>query len=197
MIADLDRCQRLGIEYLVFHPGNCPDADEGVRRIAAALDDILAAGAAARTRVLLETTAGMGSSIGSTFEQLAAILSRVRRGRRLGVCLDTCHVFAAGYDLRTPAAYRRTMKAFDETIGLDRLKAVHLNDSKRPLGSRVDRHEHIGLGMIGSAGIANFVNDPRLADAPMILETPKGRDDAGRDWDEINVQAVRALAESQ
>ena len=109
------------------------------------------------------------------------------------MCLDTCHVFAAGHDLRTAATYRKTMAHFDRVIGLERLRAVHLNDSLGPLGSRRDRHEHIGRGHIGKAGFANFVNDPRLARVPMILETPKGKDDRGRDWDEINAETLRKL----
>ena len=115
------------------------------------------------------------------------------RRRRVGVCLDTCHVFAAGYDIRTPAAYRRTMAEFDRVIGLNHLYAVHLNDSKRALGSRVDRHEHIGRGCIGRKGFVNFVNDSRLEGVPMILETPKGTDPRGRDWDRRNADAVRSL----
>ncbi|MHC4716742.1 MAG: deoxyribonuclease IV, partial [Planctomycetota bacterium] len=111
-----------------------------------------------------------------------------------GVCLDTCHVFAAGYDIRSPRAYRRTMDALDRIVGLDRLMAIHLNDSLLGLGSRRDRHEHIGKGRIGRRGFANFVHDPRLAAVPMVLETPKGLDDRGRDWDRLNGDAVRRLA---
>jgi len=191
--ADLERCGRLGIEYLVLHPGSREDADEGVRLIAEAVNDILARVRARRPRLLLETTAGMGRCIGHTFEQLAAILARTRRPGRVGVCLDTCHVFAAGYDLRTPAAYRRTMEHFGRVVGFERLRAIHLNDSIGGLGSRLDRHEHIGHGRIGRRGFANFVNDPRLADVPMILETPKKKDEHGRDWDEVNAEVLRGL----
>ncbi len=193
MKHDLDRCGRLGIEYLVFHPGSRPDASEGIALIASALNEIVAAVAHRRPKILLETTAGQGNCIGHTFEQLAAILSRLDRPKRFGVCLDTCHIFAAGYDIRTPAAYRRTMKAFDDTVGLDRLLAIHLNDSRRPLGSRVDRHAHIGAGEIGLGGFTNIVNDPRLADVPIILETPKGTDEMARDWDEVNAESLRDL----
>ncbi len=192
-LADLAACGRLGIEYLVLHPGSRPNAEEGVRLIAEGLDQIFARLPHRRPKVLLETTAGAGNCIGHTFEQIAAVLTRVRRPRRLGVCLDTCHVFAAGYDLRTARAYRKTMARFDRVIGLERLRAVHLNDSLGPLGSRRDRHEHIGRGHIGKAGFANLVNDPRLAQVPMILETPKGKDDRGRDWDEINAETLRKL----
>jgi deoxyribonuclease-4 len=192
-LADLTACGRLGIEYLVLHPGSRPNADEGIRLIAEALDEIFGRLPHRRCKVLLETTAGAGNCIGRTFEQIAAILARVRRPRRLGVCLDTCHVFAAGYDLRTARAYRGTMAHFDRVIGLERLRAIHLNDSLAPLGSRRDRHEHIGRGHIGKAGFANFVNDRRLTQVPMILETPKGRDDRGRDWDVINAETLRKL----
>ena len=192
-LADLAACGRLGIEYLVLHPGSRPNAEEGTRLIAEALDEIFARLPDRRPKVLLETTAGAGNCIGHTFEQIAAILARVRRPRRLGVCLDTCHVFAAGYDLRTARAYRRTMAHFGRVIGLERLRAVHLNDSLGPLGSRRDRHEHIGRGHIGKAGFANLVNDPRLARVPMILETPKGTDARGRDWDQINAETLRKL----
>ena len=191
--ADLACCGRLGIEYLVIHPGASPDVARGVARIAAALNRVVAACPHRRPKVLLETTAGQGNSLGCTFEQLAAILSRLDRPRRFGVCLDTCHVFAAGYDIRTPRAYRKTVDALDRAIGLVRLYAVHLNDSRGKLGSRLDRHAHVGRGEIGLAGLANVVNDRRLADVPMILETPKGTDDDGRDWDQVNAEAVRSL----
>lgn len=190
---ELDRCGRLGVEYYVLHPGSNEDAAAGVARIAAGLDEALAACGRRRVRVLLETTAGQGNGIGRRFEQLAEILSRVRRPGRYGVCLDTCHVFAAGYDIRSPAGYASMMDALDDVVGLDRLLAVHLNDSLRPLGSRVDRHAHVGRGEIGRRGLANVVNDPRLADTPLILETPKGVDERGRDWDAVNAAAVRSL----
>ena len=192
--ADLQRCGRLGIEYLVLHPGSRADADAGARLIADGVNEVFDALSCRRPKLLVETTAGAGHCIGHTFEQIAAILSRVRRPRRVGVCLDTCHVFAAGYDLRRPEAYRRTMRHFDRVVGLDRLGAIHLNDSRGELGSRRDRHEHIGRGRIGKGGFRNFVNDRRLAHVPMILETPKGTDDSGRDWDEINAETLRRLA---
>lgn len=198
MAGDLDRCGRLGIEYLVLHPGSNPDPDAGIERIAEGLERIFAECPRRRVKVLLETTAGGGSTLGRTFTQLAAILSACRkRSRRLGVCLDTCHIFAAGYDIRTPAAYERTMAAFDVTVGRDKLLAVHLNDAKRPLGSRVDRHEHIGRGKIGTKGFRPLLTDPRMAEVPLILETPKGKDPQGRDWDEINAAKVRRIAGRQ
>ncbi|KPK82985.1 MAG: hypothetical protein AMJ81_08645 [Phycisphaerae bacterium SM23_33] len=197
-VADeLDRCARLGVQYYVFHPGS-PGEDgreAGISRVADALNQLVAARGRRRVKVLLETTAGAGRQLGGTFEDLAEMLCRLERPRRFGVCLDTCHVFAAGYDIRTPAAYRRTMKHFDRSIGLDRLFVVHLNDSLKELGCHRDRHEHIGLGRIGLGGFANFVNDPRLAAVPMILETPKGTTDDGRDWDQVNADAIRGLAQ--
>ena len=194
MVEDLTRCGRLGIEYLVFHPGCNGDATAGIALVAEALNSIISACPQRRPKILLETTAGQGDSIGHTFEQLAEILSPLARPGRFGVCLDTCHVFAAGYDIRTPKAYRATMEHFDRVIGLDRLLAVHLNDSKRPLGARVDRHEHIARGRIGRKGFANIINDLRLANVPFILETPKGKTDDGRDWDDVNAEAIRRLA---
>jgi deoxyribonuclease-4 len=190
---ELDRCGRLGIDALVIHPGSCPDRRVGIARIAEALNQIMAACPHRRPRILLETTAGAGHTLGGTFEELAAILELLETGHRFGVCLDTCHVFAAGYDLHTPRAYRRTLEEFDRIIGLDRLHAVHLNDCLGHLGSRLDRHAHIGRGRIGRQGFCNFVNDPRLATIPGLLETPKGLDKRGRAWDLINANVLRSL----
>jgi len=192
MTDELDRCERLGIEYLVFHPGSHEDAAEGIALIAKALNEIVT-DRTGPTKVLLETTAGQGNYIGHTFEQLADILERVEVSERFGVCLDTCHIFAAGYDIRTPSDYSKTIAEFDKVIGLEKLFAIHLNDSVRDLGSRVDRHAHIGLGKIGLNAFAEIVNDNRLANLPMILETPKGADESGRDWDELNATALRGL----
>ena len=196
MAEELDRAARLGAEYYVLHPGS-PLSDGrgvGIDRVSAALNEIVAACGRRRVKVLLETTAGAGHQLAGKFEDLAEILSALRRPGRFGVCLDTCHVFAAGYDVRSPEAYARTMDAFDRIVGLERLRAVHLNDSRMGLGSRRDRHEHIGRGRIGRKGFAHFVNDPRLASVPMILETPKGLDERGRDWDRRNARTIRRLA---
>ncbi len=192
---DYSRCELLDIEYLVFHPGSRKSVGKGIDLIAAALNQIAAESPieGEYPQILLETTAGQGNGIGHTFEQLGAILAQLDEPERFGVCMDTCHIFAAGYDIRTPATYKRTMAEFDGAIGLDRLKAIHVNDSRRALGSRVDRHAHIGRGEIGAAAFANFVNDKRLANVPMILETPKGVDENGRDFDKINVAALRKL----
>ncbi len=176
--VELERAERLGIPYLVTHPGSHGGAGEaeGVRRVAEALNVLLAIQPSQRVQILLETTAGQGSSLGYRFEQLAAILAKVERPDRIGICLDTCHVFAAGHDIRSPEGYRRTLEELDACLGLQRLKAVHLNDSKGALGSRLDRHEHIGQGRLGLAPFRRLVNDARLRRVPMILETPKDGD---------------------
>jgi deoxyribonuclease-4 len=176
--VELERAERLGIPYLVTHPGSHAGAGEaeGLRRVTEALNALLAALPGAGVRILLETTAGQGSSLGHRFEELAAILAGVEQADRVGVCLDTCHVFAAGYDIRTPDGYRKTIEDLDACLGLRRLQAIHLNDSKGGLGSRVDRHEHIGEGRLGLAPFRRLLNDPALRGVPMILETPKDDD---------------------
>jgi deoxyribonuclease-4 len=176
--VELEGAERLGIPYLVTHPGSHAGAGEaeGMRRVAEALNVLHAALPGAGVRILLETTAGQGSSLGHRFEQLAAILAGVDQADRVGVCLDTCHVFAAGYDIRTRDGYRKTVEDLDACLGLRRLQAIHLNDSKGGLGSRVDRHEHIGEGRLGLAPFRRLLNDPRLRRVPMILETPKDDD---------------------
>jgi len=175
---ELERAERLGIPYLVTHPGSHAGAgeSEGIRRVAEALNLLHAALPACPVQVLLETTAGQGSSLGYRFEQLAAILARVEESGRVGICLDTCHVFAAGYDIRSTEGYRKTLADLAACLGLARLKACHLNDSKGGLGSRLDRHEHIGEGRLGLAAFRSLLNDPRLRRVPMILETPKDED---------------------
>ncbi len=190
---ELDRCGRLGIEYLVIHPGSRPNKQLGIRKIADAINETLAACSHRRPKVLLETTAGQGNSIGSKFEQLAEIISLIDSKKRVGVCLDTCHIFAAGYDIRTPESYADTMQQFDAAVGLKKMLAIHLNDSRGELGSHLDRHAHIGEGTIGLPGFANFVNDATLAEVPMILETPKGLDDAGKDYDWLNAHSLKSL----
>ena len=178
LIIELERCRRLGIPYLIAHPGAHVGSGTavGIHRIASALDEAHAAVPGKECRVLLEITAGQGSVIGSRFEEIAGILSAVRSPERLGVCFDTCHAFAAGYDIRAQAGYEATFREFDRVIGLGRLLAFHLNDSRKDLGSRVDRHEHIGRGWLGSEAFRLLVNDPRFATVPMFLETPKGPD---------------------
>ena len=176
LITELERCEALGVSWLVLHPGSHVGSGEeaGMARVAQGLGEVHAATPGFRAQILLETTAGQGSSLGHTFEQLARIIALAPEGERLGVCLDTCHVFAAGYELRTEEGYAATIEAFDRAIGLERLKALHLNDTKGELGNRKDRHEHIGKGHIGLEGFRNLLNDPRLAHLPGFLETPKG-----------------------
>lgn len=171
---ELARCVALGIPHLIFHPGSHPDEAEGIRLagegMARALDRVHGP-----VRLLIETTAGQGSSLGWRFEQIAALRESVPGAtrRRLGVCFDTCHAFAAGYDLGSAAGYQRTLDEFDRTVGLRHLRAFHLNDCKKPLGSRVDRHDHIGQGQMGLEPFRQLVNDPRFADVPGFLETPQ------------------------
>ena len=196
MVDELTRCETLGVEALVFHPGAhlTGTIDEGILHIAESLDEVHRRCAGFHTMVLLETTAGQGSAIGWHFGQLAAIVDRVREADRLGVCLDTCHLFAAGYDFRSAEGYAAMIDQLDRTIGIPRVRCIHTNDSKKNLGSRVDRHEHIGKGKIGKTGFAHFVNDPRFRDVPFILETPKGKDGRGTDLDMLNLKRLRALA---
>jgi deoxyribonuclease IV len=191
-LDEMNRARSLGIPYLVVHPGSHRGAGaaSGIKRIAASLDEILAATGASGPEILLETTAGQGDSLGSTFDELARIVGAVRASDSLGVCFDTCHVFAAGYDLRTKRAYEETIRAFDLALGLERLKAFHVNDSKKELGSRVDRHEQIGEGAIGIKAFSFLMNDGRFFERPMVLETPKGPDDSN---DRRNLALLRGL----
>ncbi|VAW32199.1 Endonuclease IV [hydrothermal vent metagenome] len=198
--VEVERAAAFDLPFLTFHPGSFvkSDAQSGMERIARGLKRLLeeTAVSAPNLTVCLETMAGQGTNIGRAFEQLATILAEVGDKERLGVCFDTCHVFAAGYDIRTLETYAQTMAAFDQTIGLDRIKCFHFNDSKHELGSRKDRHEHIGEGFIGSAGFANFVNDPRWANHAAHLETPKTKEDeAGNtvEMDAVNLATLRDL----
>lgn len=193
---ELERAERLGIPYLVTHPGSHLGAGEtdGIARVAEALNVVHAALPHHRVRVLLETTAGQGSSLGYRFEQLAAILERVDGAGRVGICLDTCHLFAGGYDIRSPHGYRETLRALARCVGVGRVKAIHLNDSRQGLGSRVDRHAHIGEGSLGRAAFGFFLNDPRFRRVPMILETPKGGDHVAAD--RRNLSRLRRLLDA-
>ena len=187
---EIERCEQLGISFLVFHPGSHVGSGEaaGLQRIADSLNAVLGQKPKYRTQVLLENTAGQGSNLGYRFEQLAAILAKTENPNRLGVCLDTCHLFASGYDLRTRTTYEATFKEFDAIVGLGRVKVFHLNDSKKSLGSRVDRHENIGKGELGLEPFRFLLNDPRFAGLPMLLETPGG-DEAYR----IDLTTLRSL----
>ncbi len=179
MADELLRVHRLDIPYLIIHPGSHlgSGVEQGLSRIVSGLDMAMElADGAGDVMILLETTAGQGTGVGSRFEELEFILEHVELPDRYGICFDTCHVFAAGYDLRTEESYQETMGLFEEIIGLDKLKVFHLNDSKRALGSKIDRHEHIGAGEIGLDGFRFILTDPRFKRHPMILETPKGKD---------------------
>jgi deoxyribonuclease-4 len=193
-VAEVQRAERLGLRYVVTHPGARLDADEdtALLRVARALDEVHRRCPGYRVQVLLETTAGQGSTLGHRFEHLARILSQLEQPERVGVCFDTCHVFAAGYALAPEAEYRATMRAFDRTVGLKRLRAFHVNDSLKPQGSRVDRHAHIGRGCLGLEPFRLLVNDRRFRNRPMVLETPK-EEEVGTDTDTVNLRVLRGL----
>ena len=193
---ELERCETLKIPNLVFHPGSHVGSGEqvGLDKIAENINKLFAELPKNRVTLLLETTAGQGSNLGYTFEQLACIIDKVEDKKRVGVCLDTCHIFAAGYPITEPKDYRETMKKFDEVIGLKRLRIIHANDSLREFGSKKDRHEHIGKGHIGRQAFANFINDRRLQKVPMILETPK-EDDLAEDIE--NLKILRSLIKAR
>lgn len=195
MEDELNRCEKLNIRHLVIHPGSHGGNGEApaIRRVAEALDTLHNRCRGFRSRIALETTAGQGSSIGYRIENLADIIERTKESERLAVCLDTCHLFAAGYDLKNEQAYEDLLGKLAERIGLNRLAGIHLNDSLRPCGSRVDRHAHIGKGEIGRNTFRRMVNDPRLKGLPMILETPKEPDDRGRNMDKVNLATLRRM----
>lgn len=192
---EMERCSRLGITKIVMHPGaHTGDGEEtGIRRICEAFEQLLPLVPDYTGKVLLEITAGQGSNVGYRFEHLRAIIDGSAFPERFAVCLDTCHTFAAGYDLVTEEGYRQTFAEFDRIIGLDRLQAFHVNDSKKGLNSRVDRHEHIGQGAMGLAPFRFLMNDPRFARVPKLLETPKGDND---EMDAVNLKVLRSLVES-
>ena len=194
-MEELRRCSALGIPYLVTHPGAHMGAGEqaGLTKVVAALDVIHDAVPADGVVTCLEITAGQGTSLGYKLEHLAEIMSRVRAPRRLAVCLDTAHLFAAGYEFRG-RKYARFRREVEKTVGLSRVKVLHLNDSRKELGSRVDRHDHIGRGLIGLEGFKPIVRDEAFEKVPKIVETPKGDDEKGRSWDGVNVEVLRSLA---
>ena len=193
-VIELQRAESLGLMGVVMHPGSYVSSDEqsGLERIVKALDLAHRATAKFKVLTLLETTAGQGTNLGAKFEHLAWIIEHIKHPDRVGVCVDSCHIFAAGYPLGTDDEYAATMKQFDELVGLDRIRCFHLNDSKKPLGSRVDRHEHIGEGCLGLEPFRHLVNDRRFAKLPMYLETEKCERD-GRPMDAINLETLRRL----
>jgi len=193
-VRELRRCAALGIHFLIMHPGAHVGSglERGLQSLVKNLDRAIEQAAVDSVEVLIENTAGQGSSLGASFEEIAHILTTSRFGGVMGVCFDTCHGFAAGYDIRSAHAYEATVSRFDSLIGLDRIKFFHLNDSKRELGSRVDRHEHIGKGKIGLEGFRLLLNDPRFRQRPMTIETPKGK---GLKEDAQNLRTLRSLLE--
>jgi deoxyribonuclease-4 len=197
---EIDRAEALGLLGVVLHPGAYTIGNEadGLSLIADALLELLRARRRGKTMVLLENTAGQGTTLGATFEQLASIIAKTNDHRRIGVCLDTCHLIASGYDLGSAEGYETTFKQFGRSVGFERLKAFHMNDSKRPLGSRVDRHEHIGQGHLGLEPFRRIVNDRRFRELPMLLETPKAEGKATGPiavdpLDQQNLNVLRSL----
>ena len=193
LAEELTRADQLELPFLVMHPGAHLGAGEepGLRKIVSAIDEVFVRLPALKTKIALETTAGQGSCLGHTFEQIAFIIANVREPERIGVCLDTAHVFAAGYDMTDAIAMKKMFAEFDRVIGRDRLAAIHVNDSKAEPGSRVDRHEHIGKGRIGLAAFRFIMNEPRFRNIPKVLETPKGKD---LREDLANMRVLRRLA---
>jgi len=192
LVDELDRAERLGIHAVVLHPGAHmgAGADHGLDQIARSLDQVHAQIPDHKAVTLLETSAGQGSCVGCTFEELGEILDLVDDRARVGVCVDTCHIFASGFDIRTRDGYERTIEQLDEHVGIENVGAFHLNDSKKPLGSRVDRHEHIGKGQIGVDAFGFVLNDARFVRIPKLLETPKTIE---TESDRINIGLLRSL----
>lgn len=198
---EYDRAAALGLSGLVMHPGShtTGTAADGLRLIAEGIAGLLERRPGAAPQILLEHTAGQGTNLGHRFEHLAEILERLGGSPRVGVCLDTCHLIAAGYDIASAEGYRRTVDEIERSIGIERIRLFHLNDSKRPCGSRVDRHEHIGKGCLGLESFRRILTDPRFTALPMIIETPKLDTPESRragdadPWDVRNLRALRRL----
>jgi deoxyribonuclease-4 len=201
LVEEYDRAEALGLAGLVMHPGSFTTGteQEGLWLIAQGLRTVLRSRRRAAPLILLEHTAGQGTNLGHRFEHLARILELVDGSPRVGVCLDTCHLLSAGYDICSEQGYRETFEAFDRIVGIDRVKIFHLNDSKKPCGSRVDRHEHIGKGCLGLDPFRRLLTDPRFAGLPMLLETPKldtpeaRRKSDADPWDMRNLRTLRRL----
>jgi deoxyribonuclease-4 len=194
LVIELERCELLKIPYLVLHPGAHMGAgvEAGINRVVQALDTVHTRLPNYAVKIALEITAGQGTTLASNFDEMAAMLAQTAQSDRLAVCFDTCHALAAGYEFRTPAAYQAMLADFDRIIGLKRLTVIHVNDSEKDLGSRVDRHAHIGAGCIGLEPFGYFLNDPRLRHIPFLLETPKDNDP---DDDIRNLENLRSLLE--
>jgi deoxyribonuclease-4 len=194
MTVEVERCQALGIGDLVVHPGAHLGAGEeaGMTRVALALDEVARRTRESGVKIDLETTAGQGTCLGHRFEHLAEIVQQVNDPDRLGICVDTCHIFAAGYSIGSHGEYDGTLEELDRIVGLGRVRVWHLNDSRRECGSRVDRHAGVGRGHLGLEPFRHLVNDPRFLPVPMILETPKGME-GDLDLDTLNLRALRQL----
>jgi deoxyribonuclease-4 len=197
MIVELERADQLGIPYVIVHPGArlAASEEEGIALVAESINEVHQRVKRTKAQITLEFTAGQGSCLGCSLQHLADMIAAVKRPDKVAVCVDTCHVFAAGIDLRDRKTYLTFWREFDELLGLDRLKAIHLNDSKRELGSRVDRHEHIGRGQLGAIAFRHILKDKRLVRVPMYLETKKGTEN-GESLDVINLRTLREIAKS-
>lgn len=195
MIVELQRAELLGLDGVVMHPGAFVDSSEeaGMERIAQAIDRIYDQIGSLNTWLLLENTAGQGSCLGWSMEQLGWLLKRSGSSKQVGVCMDTCHSHAAGYDMASQDGFDRLEREMREYGVLDSVRAIHLNDSKKGCGSRVDRHEHIGLGTIGIEGFKRILHHSHFSQLPMFLETEKGENEEGEDWDAINMRALRCI----
>ena len=192
-LVEMERCEKLESPFLVTHPGSHVGKGEewGVKRIAESISWLHEQTDGYTVKIALETTAGQGTNLGYRFEQIATMIERAEQSERLAVCMDTCHIFAAGYDITTEKTYKQTISDFDRIIGLDRLAVIHFNDAKKALGSRVDRHEHLGKGEIGKDSFGFFMRDNRFSKIPKLLETPKGDDG---EMDKVNLGLLRKLA---
>lgn len=193
-VAELKRAELLGLEWVVTHMGAHLGSGEeaAIPLLAQSLEHVLRSTEGMAVGVALETTAGQGTCLGATFEQIARVLELCGHAQRLGVCLDTCHIFAAGYDIRNEDAYERTLAAFRRIVGIERLRIIHANDAKKPLGSRVDRHEHLGRGQIGLEAFRRLVTDERLRSIPVLVETPEAET-----MHAVNVGILRHLARGE
>jgi deoxyribonuclease-4 len=196
LVQEIEFAGALGLPFIVMHPGAHLGAgeSEGIKQIVAGLDEAFAVTRRSKVRIALENTAGQGSCLGNRFEHLAAIFEGVRKTKRLAICLDTAHLFAAGHDIRGAKGWNQAMRQLDSLVGLDQVVAFHLNDSKTDLGSQVDRHAHIGQGKIGIEGFRAAVNDRRFKKHPACLETPKSED---LHEDILNLKMLRSLVELQ
>ncbi len=196
LVIELERAEALGLEGVVMHPGSFVDDTEqgGLKRIAKGIDEVHQRISGIHCKLWLETTAGQGTNLGHRFEHLAKILEDVKDTNRLGICVDTCHIFAAGYPLISQEDYNATFEEFDDVVGIEKICSFHINDSKKPLGSRVDRHDHIGEGELGLEPFRHLVNDPRFDKLPMYLETKKEKRD-GIEMDVINLAVLKGLME--